>query len=613
MTRLESRILRQRRLLGSGIGVWRSVGRNAVSDTKMSRRTPLPYRLTRRSALKKAGVGMIGVGASALLACNANRRSAQPASGGTGGTQGANEQPQPGGTLTFFLPSNAATLDPQRVTGHQTMTPVGAVMSRLFRAKLGPTTEIALQHGLENDLATSAESPEAVTWTIKLRQDARFHNVPPVSGHAVEAEDIKATFARALDPAINDPSRGLLDMIDLTQIQTPTKDTIVFKLRYPYSPFPTLLATPLYAWIYPREVATNAYDPAKQIIGSGPFIFDSYTPDVAISLKKNPDWFEKGRPYVDGVRIAIITDTAQQIAQFEAGQLDILNQLQEKADMEAAIKANPKAKVVTTPATSVSAYYFQLGDARSPWQDIRLRQAVSMAIDRETLGKVLFENQYDTAFSVPPSQGTWSLKMNQLDEAAAGYYKFNLAEAKKLYEAAGASGFQWKLMYLSGYGGTDAGSRLSETIHNMLQALSKNVTLASQEYLHDFVNAGKGSRYGNYSADQVIEGGTAPSIADVDGVLFGYWHSKSASNESRLKDPKLDGLIDKARTLVNQSDQLHAYLEVQKYIAAQVYSFSGLPVGSYYTLVSPRVRNVTVALEDGNDGEVWSQAWLAQG
>ena len=551
----------------------------------------------------------MSAGAGSLLACGRSKPPAQQTAAAPGG---ANETPQTGGILTFFLETNPSTLDPMRDTQHQTMTPVGAVMSRLFRAKLGPTADVALQYQLENDLAASAESPDSVTWTIKLRPEAKFHNVPPVNGHAVEAEDVKATFIRALDPATNDPSRGLLGMVDAAQIQTPAKDTVTFKLKYAYGPFPTLLATPLYAWIFPREVLTKGYDPAKQIIGSGPFMFDSYTPDVAINLKRNPDWFEKGRPYLDGVKIAIIPQQVQQIAQFSSGQLDILNSLQDQAALEAAKKGNPKAAVFVTPGTSTSfTYYFQLGDPKSPWQDIRLRQAVSMAIDRDTIGKAIFENQYDPAFSVAPSHGTWALKTDQLDQGTAPYYKLNLAEAKKLYEAGGATDFHWKLMYVTGFGGTVLDSRVSEAVHNMLTALTPNVTLATQDFGRDFINVGKGSRYGNYPADEVIQGGTAPSIADVDGVLFGYWDSKSTSNESRLKDPKLDGLIDKARSLLNANDQRTAYLDVQKYIAQQVYCIAGFPVGKLYTVVSPRVRNFNLALEDGNDGETWSSAWLA--
>ena len=87
--------------------------------------------------------------------------------------------------------------------------------------------------------------------------------------------------------------------------QTPDEDTVVFKLKDPYASFSKLLASRSYAWIFPRE-AVVAYDPAKTIIGTGPFIWDTYTPDVAFTYKKNPDWFEKGKPYVDGVKVSIV-------------------------------------------------------------------------------------------------------------------------------------------------------------------------------------------------------------------------------------------------------------------------------------------------------------------
>src|SRR5581483_1757334 len=100
----------------------------------------------------------------------------------------------------------------------------------------------------------------------KLRPDAKFHNVAPVNGHAVEAEDMKATFTRALNPATNNPNRGALDFINAAQITTPDKQTVVFKLNYPYAPFRSTLASPAYSLLFPREVLSGGYDPSKTVI-----------------------------------------------------------------------------------------------------------------------------------------------------------------------------------------------------------------------------------------------------------------------------------------------------------------------------------------------------------
>lgn len=148
--------------------------------------------------------------------------------------------------------------------------------------------------------AAGFEAPDASTWIVKLRPGAVFQNIAPVNGHAAEAEDIKARFTRVLDPS--SANRGSLLMIDPARIETPEKQTVVFRLNYPYAPFSKLLASGLYSWILPREANAGDYDLAGKAIGSGPFTLESYSPDVAATFKRNPTWFEKGRPYHDGMK-----------------------------------------------------------------------------------------------------------------------------------------------------------------------------------------------------------------------------------------------------------------------------------------------------------------------
>lgn len=191
------------------------------------------WRTSRRLlALQTAAVGA-GLASAPFLACGSSKRSPSPAPGSSKPST-AGSPPQPGGTFTAFLQFNAI-LDPQK-SSNAAQQAAGASMSRLFRFKTGVDPKVISDHDLENDLGTSTESSDAMTWTIKLRPDAKFHNIAPVNGHAVEAEDIKTTFTRALDPATSNPNRGALGMIDPAQIQTPDKSTAVFKLKYPYAP-----------------------------------------------------------------------------------------------------------------------------------------------------------------------------------------------------------------------------------------------------------------------------------------------------------------------------------------------------------------------------------------
>jgi len=480
-------------------------------------------------------------------------------------------------------------------------------MSGMFRFKLGVDPKVGLNHDLENELAVSAESPDAVNWTFKLRPDAKFHAVPPVNGHAVEAEDVKATLTRAVTSPQN-PNRGGLNMVDPAQIETPDPQTIALKLNYPYAPFASLMASVQFGLIYPREALAGQYDPSKQIIGSGPFVFDSYTPDVAVTLKQNPSYFEEGLPYVDGVRHAILPDTAQQIAQFTGGNLDTVRVQQN--DLVTVKNANPKAREITVTSGGIGALYFQLGDPASPFQDVRLRRAVSMAIDRDAIGKAIYNGQYQLNFSVLLSMGKWALTVEQLDPSVQQSYKFNLAAAKQLVQEAGASNLNLKFAYPVGAFSPE-GDAFAQAIYSMLSALPWKMTIVQLDYNKDFLAGGKGYNAGYFPSDTILWGGVNP-FGEADQYLFGYYDSKAATNKEHLNDPTLDGLIDKARAIVDVEQRRSAYLNAQKRIAEQMWSVMGLPAGYNHTLVQPRVQDFKYVPETNSGGRAWSTLWLSK-
>ena len=225
-------------------------------------------------------------------------------------------------------------------------------------------------------------------------------------------------------------------MVDPVQIQTPDKNTVIFKLKYPYAPFAQTLASPSYSCIYPREVLTGGYDPSKIAIGSGPFLFDNFTPDVAYVYKRNPRWFEKGKPYVDTLRVAVIPETAQQLAQFTSGNIDE-HLFTNPYDVAPAKQQNPKALLLKTEYALPTPLVFQLGDSSSVFQDIRVRRAFSMAIDRDALSNAVLNGEGEVMVFIPSYMGKWALKVKDLPADLQPYYKYNPGESKKLLEAAG--------------------------------------------------------------------------------------------------------------------------------------------------------------------------------
>jgi peptide/nickel transport system substrate-binding protein len=552
-----------------------------------------------------AGGAMGGISLALAVACG-SKETTEPSKPvvGVSGTQAAQEAAQTGGTLNYYEIGNP-TLDPHTNARYWTQRAVGGVQSRLLRFKAGADPKVSADRDVEGDLALTVESPDGITWTAKLRPGAKFHNVPPVNGRVVETEDIKATFVRALTHPKN-ANREALGMIDEAAIETPAKDTVVFKLRYPYAPFKKTLASPTYAWIFPREVATGGYDPEKHVIGSGPFLFEGFTPDVAAIYKRNPEWFEQGRPYIDGVRHAIVPDSAQQLAQFTGGNLDIVGV--EDNDLATMKRNKPDANLITAPPGVPGWVFGQLGDPSSIWQDVRVRRAVSRAIDRDALARIVAPQGGERQMVVGVAFGKWALKPEDLPAEQAQWYKYDPAEARKLLEASGQKDFPFKFVYTNnGYGARF--NTTSETINGMLNAAGFKTTLVTIDYQRDYVGGGKGVRYGALAPDSMCYGLTA-GFDEPDEILFNYFHSTSKLRNTNINDSLLDAMIEKERTLLDENERVKATLEVQRYLADKAYLVAGLPTPYTYQMVQPWVRNFSSTTSYGIFTESFAKLWL---
>jgi peptide/nickel transport system substrate-binding protein len=556
-------------------------------------------RIDRRRAL----AGSAGLLAAGFAACgrSANR-------GSTGAIVGtASSSAVAGGTLNVYVNYNTP-LDPQKTTAAVHLV-VAGVYSRVFRFKTALDPKVATDHDLQNELGVSAETPDGVTWTIKLRPDARFTSRPPVGGRPVQAEDVKATFARAVDAATANPNRGGLDMIDPSQIQTPDATTVVFKLNYPYAPFSHTLASPSYSLILPREGATGGYDLSRTAVGSGPLVLDSAVPDVAYTYKKNSDYFEKNMPWVDGVRLAVVPDASQQLAQFTGGNLDEMS-LDSPYSLATARQSNPKASLVQIPGGNTYCVYYQMGQPNSIFQDIRVRRAFNMALDRQTLGKVTYGDEAATYAFLPGYMGRWSLPLQNLPSDTLQYYRYDASAAKQLLNAAGFDfNRQFKLTYANRIANPAFITQL-QTISNMYAGAGIKANIVEVDYDKDWIAGGKGIN-GGYYADDTLPFTGYSVFTEADEWIFGFLDSKTTQSHINVKDAKLDAMIAKERATLDDAERVKTALDIQKYVADQAYFVPG--VGDAYTdtLVQPRVRNYQATTTPAKLIETYAQLWLA--
>jgi ABC-type transport system substrate-binding protein len=518
---------------------------------KTSRRS-----LSRRSLLRVGAGGAAGLSAALALAC-----------GGGDGKPKAGEAPAPaatpaqavepparlGGIYQGVLAADIPTTDPFRHVSYLAQTHAGFAYSKLLKFTTGPGV-VPTDFEAAPDLAESWQAPDPLTYVFRLRPDARFHDVPPVGGRLVDASDVAFSFNRFL--AVSPRKANLAPVIE--RVETPDPRTAVVKLKKPDADFIQMMADSLGSavWIFPREA--ESYDAVKTVIGSGPWLFEGQQPSIAISYKRNPDYFLKdaaGRPlpYMAGVKLLIVPEYAQRLAQFMAGNIHVLTP--QAPDVKAARAAIPGHQLLPDdmPTTYHIFGFRPIGPgSTSPFNDERVRRAVSMAVDRDGLIKVLSNEDFYTAEGltidkrwhnyVTAGLNKWWLDPKaalQKGEDWAKWYKYDVAEAKKLLAAAGyANGFEAEYHRTTAAYGTiydDA----AEALVAMLNAVGIRTRVQVHDYASKFVpellTKGDFTGIGNF----------LQSFAVLGLTLFGLYHPDGSFNRNKWNDPLVLDLLAK--------------------------------------------------------------------
>ena len=298
---------------------------------------------------------------------------------------------------------------------------------------------------IRNTLAESWEMVDPSTWIFRLRQGVKFHNRPPVNGREMTAEDVKYSYELLKDKA-QYANRAAL----VKEIQVLDKYTIRFDLALPDPKFYLNVVDSLSPVIVPREAVEAPGGLTQNPIGTGAFMLKEFAPGEGALLVRNPDYFlrdKDGRqlPYVDAVRLVFTKDAATEAALFRTRQLDVLR-ISTLDMLYELIKTVPDLQLYRVPSLGWGDYGLTLSLDKAPYNDVRVRQALSMAINREVVAEVI--NRGDAALYGP---FPWVMAgyTQRTDYASANLgpnYEYNPQKARELLAAAGyPKGFDMEL------------------------------------------------------------------------------------------------------------------------------------------------------------------------
>jgi peptide/nickel transport system substrate-binding protein len=467
--------------------------------------------------------------------------------------------PKRGGKLVIGADVNPVGLDPALTTAFASV----AIYEQMYMS-LG-TLEYRTNRVIP-DLAQSWRNVDSKTYEFKLRPGVRFH-----SGREVTAEDVKYTIDRLLDPKVPAPLRSYLGPVD--RVEVVDKSTVRIAMKSVFAPLVSVLADRRPCAIVDREVVEKRGSLANWDGGSGPFKLVEYTPDVRVVLERHGDYWEKDKPYLDQIEFRIIPDESSRLAAIRAGEVDMTVLKDPKNARLLRNDRNIALNDVPSFWRSASPINLQ----RPPLNDVRVRQAISYAIDRqEIINTVLFGEGVITG-PLPPGETEWAIPVTR--ENFPTYYP-DLAKSRALLKEAGVGPFKISIQAAPAYAPDLPTAQV-------LQSQLKRVGIELEVVQMEWAAVLKAQRDRNFDLNLTFN----TNRPDPDTYLS-VAHSQFSVNWGSYANPKMDELLERGRATLDLAERKKIYAEVQRLFAVELpYLF--LYVIKNYEPARPHVKGYT--------------------
>lgn len=522
----------------------------------MDRSSVRGARLTRRvfiiGAATTAGTAILAACGSGATATDTPKAAAATTSAAVSptrvaGTTASSSAPGPtsaapatikrGGTLIIGADVSPVGLDPALTTAFASI----AIYEQLYSSLL--TLEYATNK-VKPDLAESWKNIDDRTVEFKLRQGVKFH-----SGREVTAEDVKYTIDRLMDPSVAVPLRSYVGPGAAAEVVD--KYTVRVKNSDPYAPLTSVFADRRPTAIVDRDIIQKNGSLANWDGGSGPFKLVEYTPDVRVILERNGDYYEKDLPILDRIEFRIIPDENARIAAIRAGEVDLT--VVKDAKLVKTLRGDNNVVINEVPSFWRSGSAFNL--AHKPLDDVRVRQAISYAINRQELINTVLLGDGAITGVIPPGETTWTIPATPDNFPTYGY---DPAKAQQLLKDAGAEGLKISITASPAYA-PDIPS--AQVMQAQLKKVGIDLTIQQLEFAALLKNQTSGD------FDMSLSFNT--NRPDPDTYLSPARSGVSA-NVGKYTNQQMDKLIDQGRATTDVEARKKVYADAQKLFASEV-------------------------------------------
>jgi len=513
----------------------------------MDAHTPSKPSLSRRDLLKWGGAGLAAAASAPAI-----------------WTPARAQAPKRGGTISLRL-WDPPHWDPHLTISYKTHIAYSFTHSRLLRHKTGP----AIHPGtfpIEGDLAESWTQPNETTYIFKLRKGVRWQNKPPVNGREVTADDVVYSVER-FKTVTGNANAYMLSSV--TKVEATDKHTVKFTLKEPYVWFLDMLANSHAVAIIAKECVDKFGDLKKSesVVGSGPWMLDSYRPNVGYTFVRNPGYFMTGLPYIDKVDVTIDEDNASRMAAFIAGKYDlgweyqgVINRVDWVQIKDTLKQKRPRLQTAEYPNAVMS--HISMRTDKAPFSDVRVRRAMSLAIHRQGIIEAVYEGVGALNPPVPAALKEWSVPMNQLGEGGR-WYKYDLAQAKKLMAEAGhPNGFPATMDFTT-YGSTVMVD-ISQLVLKHLKDIGIDVKVNQKEY-GAYIST---SFYGKFDSMCL---GPQTGFQEPDNFLYGQYYPGELKIQSHINDPIVADMLVRQRRTHDVAKRREVIYDIQRHLANQQY------------------------------------------